>query len=107
MPVARKGRIRAAMEGEYLAASAQGLRVIVLRGEDFVDPDAKGSIWNRVILKGVARGRVVSFAAAEVRRAYGYLPDMARAAVGLAERRADLPAYADVPFAGFTLSSGG
>ena len=55
-PVARKRRIRAAMEGAYLAASARGLRVIVLRGADFVDPDAKGSIWNWVMLKGVAWG---------------------------------------------------
>ena len=33
-----------------------------------------------------------------------YLPDMARIAPVLAERRATLPAHADVPFAGFTLS---
>ena len=39
-----------------------------------------------------------------MRRAYAYLPDMARAAVALAERRATLPGFADVPFAGFTLS---
>jgi hypothetical protein len=39
-----------------------------------------------------------------VPRAYAWLPDMARAAVALAERRADLPGFADIPFAGLTLS---
>ena len=37
-----------------------------------------------------------------VPRAHAYLPDLARAAVALAERRADLPAFADIPFAGLT-----
>src|SRR5690606_40560026 len=35
---------------------------------------------------------------------YAYLPDLARAAVALAERRADLPAFADIPFAGHAFS---
>ncbi len=103
-PVARKGRIRAAMEADYRAATANGLRVIILRGGDFIDPASPRSFWNMIALKGVGRGRITNISAPDVRRAYAYLPDMARAAVALAERRANLPAFADVPFAGFTLS---
>ena len=103
-PVARKGAIRAAMEAEYRTASAKGLRVIILRGGDFIDPDAPRSFWNMIALKGVGRGRLTNIAAPGVKRAYAHLPDMARAAVALAEARATLPAFADVPFAGFTLS---
>ena len=35
--------------------------------------------------------------------AWAYLPDLARAAVALAETSADLPAYSDIPFPGYTL----
>ena len=42
--------------------------------------------------------------APEVKRAYAYLPDMARIAVALAEKRADLPAFTDMPYAGYSLS---
>ena len=103
-PVARKGRIRAEMEARYRSASAQGLRVILLRGGDFIDPSAPRSFWNMIALKGLAHGRVTTVSPPGIRRAYAYLPDMARAAVALAERRATLPAFADVPFAGFALT---
>ncbi len=103
-PVARKGRIRAAMESSYRAASEKGLRVIVLRGGDFIDPTSPRSFWNMIALKGVGRGRVTSASAPGVHRAYAYLPDMARAAVALADRRTTLPAFADIPFAGYALS---
>ena len=104
LPVARKGAIRAQMEEQYRAATARGLRVIILRGGDFIDPEAPRSFWNMIALKAVAKGRVTTASGPGVRRAYAYLPDMARAAVALAERRANLPAFADIPFAGLTLS---
>ena len=103
-PVARKGNIRATMEADYRAATAKGLRVVILRGGDFIDPTAPRSFWNMIALKGVGKGRITTAAGPDVRRAYAYLPDMARAAVALAEQRTNLPAFTDVPFAGFTLS---
>ena len=102
-PVSRKGAIRATMEASYRAAADKGLRVIILRGGDFIEPNAAGSFWNMIALKSVAKGKVVSACAPGVRRSYAYLPDMARAAVALAESRDSLPGFADVPFAGFTL----
>lgn len=104
-PSARKGAIRARMEAEYRAATEGGLRVIVLRGGDFIDPDSATTVMSMLILKHVAKGQVQSLGSPEVRRAYAYLPDMARAAVALAERRADLPAYADIPFDGHSFST--
>lgn len=103
-PVARKGQIRAAMEASYREASTRGLRVIVLRGGDFLEPQSPSSLWNMVALKGIKAGKVTTLGPAATRRAYAYLPDMARAALALAEARATLPAFADVPFAGLTLS---
>ena len=104
LPVARKGRIRATMEADYRSATTRGLRVILLRGGDLIDPAAPASIWNMIVLKAVAKRRITAMAGPDVKRAYAYLPDMAGAAVALAERRATLPAYADIPFAGYTLT---
>lgn len=103
LPCSRKGAIRVAMEAEYRAASRKGLRVILLRGGDFVDPVSAGTIWRMVMLKGLARGRLTAMGDPSLRRAYAWLPDMARAAVELAGR-SDLPAFADVPFAGVSVS---
>lgn len=102
-PCSRKGAIRVAMEAEYRAASRKGLRVIILRGGDFVDPVSAGTIWRMVMLKGLARGRLTAMGDPSARRAYAWLPDMAHAAVELAGR-SDLPAFADVPFAGVSVS---
>ena len=103
LPIARKGVIRAQMEAAYRAATDRGLRVILLRGGDFIEPGSPKSFWNMIVLKSVAKGRITSASAPGIARAYAYLPDMARAAVALADRRGTLRPYADVPFAGFTL----
>ena len=102
-PASRKGAIRAAMEAEYRAAG--DVQVILLRGGDFLAPEDPKSFWNFMTLKGLAKGRIVSMAAPDVKRAYTYLPDMARIVVALAEKRAALPAFTDLPFAGHTLST--
>ncbi|MFM7336357.1 MAG: epimerase [Tabrizicola sp.] len=103
-PVARKGRIRAEMEARY--RNAMGQRTILLRGGDFLLPEAPQMVMNRVILGSVAKGVVTSLGDPDALHAYAYLPDMARAAVQLVALGDRLPAYADIPFAGhaFTIS---
>ncbi len=103
-PASRKGAIRAKMEADYRAASQRGCHVIIVRGGDYVAPDDPKSFWNMMTMKDLAKGKLVSMTGPEVKRAYAYLPDMARIAVALAERRADLPAFTDLPYAGYTLS---
>ncbi len=103
-PVARKGRIRTDMEARYRAAAKDGLQVIVLHGGDFIDPDSPGAVLNMVTLKNLAKGRITAMGTPTVPRAYAYLPDMARAAVALAEKRESLAAYEDVNFPGHTFS---
>ena len=86
-PVSRKGRIRATMEATYrLAAETGGPRVILLRGGDFLLPDAPQMLMNRVILAKVTKGKVTAIGPADALHAYACLPDMARAA---ANRAAD------------------
>ena len=106
-PVSRKGRIRATMEATYRhAAETGGPRCILLRGGDFLLPGAPQMLMNRMILSKVAQGKVTALGPADALHAYAYLPDMARAAVGLVEIADALPAYADIPFAGhaFTIN---
>lgn len=101
VPCSRKGAIRATMEAQYRAS---GLPVILLRGGDFLDETAPVSFLNMVTLKGLAKGKLTIAGNPDVPRAYAYLPDMARVAVALAERRAELPRFADIPYAGLSFS---
>lgn len=103
-PITPKGRIRAAMEQSYRAAADAGrVRVILLRAGDYIDTRLEGT-WPQQILKPVAMNRLAYPGKRDIPHAWAFLPDMARAAVALAEKRDDLPAYADIPFEGYTLS---
>jgi len=104
-PVSRKGRIRAEIEARYRAAAAEGVRTIVLRAGDFIDPDSDGSIMDIGYLRRFDRGIVTTLGDPDAPRAHAWLPDLARAGALLAAMRADLPAFCDVPFAGQTFST--
>ncbi|WP_426034340.1 epimerase [Cypionkella sp. TWP1-2-1b2] len=99
-PNTRKGAVRVQMEAAYRAS---GVPVILLRGGDFMDAQGKTQGMG-MALRGLAKGKIMAFGGADMPRAYAYLPDMARAAVALAEVRSSLPRYADIPFAGLTFS---
>jgi len=101
-PVSRKGAIRAAMEARYREASATGTRVLILRGGDFIRAGSEG-ILPEVVLKPLAKGRITSLGDPTARRAHAFLPDMARAGVGLLAQ--DGPAFLDMPFPGHVFST--
>ena len=103
--VARKGRIRAEMEARYRDAAAGGTRTILLRAGDFIDPDRTGGLFDRFVIGRAAKGVITAFGDPDAEHAWAYLPDMARAAVGLAETRDRLAAYEDVPFPGLAFST--
>lgn len=105
-PVSRKGAIRAEMEARYREAATHGQRTILLRGGDFLLPGSKQNVMNQIILGKLAKGRITALGDQGALHAYAYLPDMARAAVALADLGHTLPAYADIPFAGhaFTIT---
>ncbi len=99
-PCSRKGQVRAEMEASWRNS---GLPVTILRAGDFVDGRKPGLLLGRVVLKNLQKGRIVALGRADVPRAHAYLPDLARAAVALAERD-DLPVFADISFPGHTFS---
>ncbi|MEO1238118.1 MAG: epimerase [Pseudomonadota bacterium] len=95
------GRIRIDMEAAYRDA---GIPTINLRAGDFLDTRASGNWFDMVMAKTLPKGRLTIPGDPDVPRAWAYLPDLARAAVALAEQRETLAIYEDVPFPGYTLS---
>jgi nucleoside-diphosphate-sugar epimerase len=102
-PDTRKGRIRVAIEAEMARRCAAGaLHATVLRAGDFFGGGA-GSWFDLVIAKSVARGKLAYPGPLDVPHAWAYLPDLARAFVTAAQSQG-LPAFANLHFAGHTLT---
>lgn len=98
------GRIRIAMEA---ACRDSGVRTIVLRAGDYLDTAASGNWFDRVMAKDLHKGRFTYPGNPGIDHAWAFLPDVARAAVALAECGDRLPVFADIPFAGYTISGAG
>ena len=96
----KKGKARVEME-RILRVS--GVQVILLRGGDFLDTKASGNFFDFLTGK-LNKGRFVYPGRTDIPHAWAFLPDMARAAVGLAEMRGELGQFEDVPFEGLTLT---
>ncbi len=99
IPCTRKGKIRVEMEQSYRAAAARGVRTIILRGGDFIDPNQNGTVMSLLTMKDLHKGKLMTLGDPDVERAYCYLPDWATAAVALADRRDSLQMFEDIPFA--------
>ncbi len=95
------GRIRIEMETAYRNA---GVSTILLRAGDFIDTEASGNWFDMMIAAKAANGRISAPGDLDAKHAWAYLPDLARAAVQLAERRETLDIFEDVPFPGYTLT---
>lgn len=93
------GRIRIDMEAAYRAS---GVRTIILRSGDYIDTQASGNWFDLMMITKLAKGRFIYPGKPNIAHALAWLPDVTKAAVELAEMRADLPAFADIPFPGFT-----
>ncbi|WP_420861605.1 epimerase [Algirhabdus cladophorae] len=96
------GRLRVDVEAAYRASSVQ---TIVLRAGDFLEKDASGNWFDKVIAPPLSKMKITYPGALDVIHSWAYLPDMARAAVLLAERRKSLPSFVDIPFEGYSLTA--
>jgi nucleoside-diphosphate-sugar epimerase len=101
-PNTRKGRIREEAERAY---EASGVQTIVLRAGNFIDPDRNGDVMSLLFLRSIARGKITVAGKTDAVQAYCYLPDWAQAAVALAEKRAELARFEDVPFPGHAFTA--
>ena len=101
-PVSRKGQIRLTMEWDY---ANSGVQTIVLRAGNAIDPDRQGCVMSQIYLRGIGKNRITLPGPAEIRQAMCFVPDWARAAVALAEKRHELMQFEDIPFEGHTLTA--
>jgi len=101
-PTTVKGRIRCTMEAELAVSASRGLRSVVIRAGDFFGC-GRGSWFDLVIAKSLARGKLVYPGPMNVPHAWAYLPDLARAFVAVAER-GDVQGFVRLQFAGATLT---
>ncbi|MEC7792894.1 MAG: epimerase [Pseudomonadota bacterium] len=95
------GRLRIAVEQGYRDAQVQ---TIVLRAGDFWDTARSQNWFDLFIAKKAHRGVMSYPGDLNTPHAWAFLPDLARAAVLLAERRETLTRFEDVPFRGYTLT---
>ncbi len=100
-PTTRKGRLRVEMENAFRNA---GVRTIVLRGGDFITGGMTTNWFEAHIAKASRKGRTMYPGPRDRIHAWAYLPDMARAAVQLAERREQFAAFEEFGFDGYTLT---
>lgn len=103
VPNTRKGKIRVAMEQEY---KSSGVRTIVLRAGNFIDPHGDDDLMKLAVLRDIRKGKLTTLGDPDAMQAYAYMPDWARAALELAEKRYELPTFSDIPFPGhnFTMT---
>ena len=93
------GRIRIDIEAAYRTS---GIKLLILRAGDFIDIEASGNWYDRIITKPLAKGVISYPGDLEAPHAWAFLPDLARAGVALLE--ADLGHQEDILFPGYTLS---
>ena len=97
----RKGKIRIDMEAAYRQS---GVQTIILRAGNFIDPRQNGDIMSHFIMRAAKSGKIIHGGDPDCRNAYAYVPDWARAAVMLAEKRQELARFVDIPFPGHSFS---
>jgi nucleoside-diphosphate-sugar epimerase len=100
-PLTRKGAIRVEMEARLKAATAHGVRVVIVRAGDFFGPRAGNNWFSQGLVKPGRPVRAISNPASPgVGHQWSYLPDVARTMVELLARRDTLPAFASFHMAG-------
>jgi nucleoside-diphosphate-sugar epimerase len=102
-PSARKGRLRLAIEERMREAAERGVRITILRAGDFFG-GGRGSWFDLVITKDIARGRLVYPGPLDLMHEWAYLPDLAAAMLRLAEIRDALPPFATFGFPGHAIT---
>ncbi len=95
------GRIRIEMEQAYRDA---GVRTIILRAGDFIDIDASGNWFDKIITAKAAKGRISYPGNPDLPHAWAFLPDVTDMAAALAEQLDQLDTFSEFNVPGFTLT---
>jgi nucleoside-diphosphate-sugar epimerase len=100
-PQTPRGEIRVRVENLYREAAARGdLRLLMIRAGDFFGPGTTGDWFDLAMLAEAKKGKVSVMGVNGIAHAWGYLPDLGRAFVKLAEARTRLGRFENFHFAG-------
>lgn len=104
-PDHRKAHIRVQMEQLFAdAARRDNMQTIILRAGDFYGGDGTGSWFDLLISTKVTKGKVTYPGNRNIIHAWAYLPDMAKAMVGLAEKAGTLSNFENFHFEGHNIT---
>ncbi len=95
-----KGQVRITMEQRL---QQSGVRSIVLRAGDFFG-GGRGTWFDTAMVKDIRKGVFTYPGPKDVSRAWAYLPDLARAFVAVADKRATLADFEVLHFAGHRIT---
>lgn len=101
-PTARKGRLRRDLEAAMASRADHGLRSVVIRAGDFFGAGT-GTWFDLVLLKSMAKGKLVYPGPTDLPHAWAWLPDLARVFVAVAQARPDR-AFTRLHYPGYTLT---
>ncbi len=103
-PTNVKGQVRVALERQLEeAAQEHGLASAVIRAGDFFG-SGTGSLFDRVLVPKLAKGRMGYAAGLHIPTAWAYLPDLAQTFVRVAQQRALLRGAQTFHFHGYQLT---
>lgn len=101
---AKKGKLRVDMERSYSEAAIEGVQTIILRGGDFIEREQSGNWFDSQITNKISTNKIMYPGPQDQVHAWAYLPDMARALVGLAGCRQQLSQFEEFGFEGYSLT---
>jgi nucleoside-diphosphate-sugar epimerase len=106
-PITAKGAVRVEMERMLEAATADGVRSLVLRAGDFFGPHARSSWLSGAMVKPGRPVKAMIYPGdPQVGHAWAYLPDVAETVAQLAELEATLPDFDVLNFGGHWVDPG-
>ncbi len=99
-PCSRKGELRVRLEDDLRRASNDGVQVLIVRAGDYFGPSVRNGLVDPLFGNAAAGKRMQALGNLEIAHEWVYLPDLARVAVELIERRASLARFEIVHLAG-------
>lgn len=95
------GQIRRTMEAAYRDA---GVKTVILRSGDYLDTEASGNWFDKIIAAKIGKGAFSYPGPLDVKHAWAFLPDLAEAGAQMLDNLDTLPAFRDFTFGGYALT---
>ncbi len=104
-PEKDKGEIRVRLERMLADASLAGdLQVLIVRAPDFYGPAITGSAFDLVMMRSIARGKLIYPGDPVLKHSWAYLPDLGSAYEKVASARHTLPRFESLLFRGHVVT---